>query len=97
MIVVTIIVMTTIMIDGAANVPSGAVVAITVILSAIGLPPEAVLLILGIDAFFDMGRTALNVYASTVATTVALRISGEPLQPAIERDVSFKAGAVGAR
>ncbi|MGN6231122.1 MAG: dicarboxylate/amino acid:cation symporter [Trinickia sp.] len=95
--VVTIIVMTTIMIDGAANVPSGAVVAITVILSAIGLPPEAVLLILGIDAFFDMGRTALNVYASTVATTVALRISGEPLQPAIERDVSFKAGAVGAR
>lgn len=95
--VVTIIVMTTIMIDGAANVPSGAVVAITVILSAIGLPAEAVLLILGIDAFFDMGRTALNVYASTVATTVALRISGEPLQPAIERDASFRPGALGAR
>lgn len=84
--VFTIIVLTTIMIDGAANVPSGAVVAITVILAAIGLPAEAVLLILGIDAFFDMGRTALNVYASTVATAVALRISGEPLQPAIERD-----------
>lgn len=80
--VFTIIVLTTIMIDGAANVPSGAVVAITVILAAIGLPAEAVLLILGIDAFFDMGRTALNVYASTVATAVALRVSGEPLQPA---------------
>lgn len=84
--VFTIIVLTTIMIDGAANVPSGAVVAITAILAAIGLPAEAVLLILGIDAFFDMGRTALNVYASTVATAVALRISGEPLQPAVERD-----------
>ncbi|HEX7684209.1 MAG TPA: dicarboxylate/amino acid:cation symporter [Trinickia sp.] len=83
--VFTIIVLTTIMIDGAANVPSGAVVAITVILAAIGLPAEAVLLILGIDAFFDMGRTALNVYASTVATAVALRVSGEPLQPAGER------------
>ncbi|KAA0087679.1 dicarboxylate/amino acid:cation symporter [Trinickia soli] len=82
--VFTIIVLTTIMIDGAANVPSGAVVAITVILAAIGLPAEAVLLILGIDAFFDMGRTALNVYASTVATAFALRVSGQPLQPALE-------------
>ena len=80
--VFTIIVLTTIMIDGAANVPSGAVVAITVILAAIGLPAEAVLLILGIDAFFDMGRTALNVYASTVATAFALRVSGQPLEPA---------------
>lgn len=86
--VFTIIVLTTIMIDGAANVPSGAVVAITVILAAIGLPAEAVLLILGIDAFFDMGRTALNVYASTVATAFALRVSGEPLQPAADRSPS---------
>ncbi|TKC88841.1 dicarboxylate/amino acid:cation symporter [Trinickia terrae] len=74
---VTIAVLTIITIDGAANVPSGAVVAITVILTAIGLPPEAVVLILGVDAFFDMGRTALNVYASTVATAVAMRVSGE--------------------
>jgi DAACS family dicarboxylate/amino acid:cation (Na+ or H+) symporter len=92
--VFTIIVLTTIMIDGAANVPSGAVVAITVILAAIGLPAEAVLLILGIDAFFDMGRTALNVYASTVATAFALRVSGEPLQPAAER--SPRAAALGS-
>ncbi|WP_096725905.1 dicarboxylate/amino acid:cation symporter [Paraburkholderia acidicola] len=74
----TIVVLTIITIDGAANVPSGAIVAITAILSAVGLPAEAVLLILGIDAFFDMGRTALNVYASTVATAVAMRISGQP-------------------
>ncbi|WP_323122385.1 dicarboxylate/amino acid:cation symporter [Burkholderia alba] len=73
----TIAVLTIITIDGAANVPSGAIVAITVILAAIGLPAEAVLLILGVDVFFDMGRTALNVYASTVATAVAMRISGE--------------------
>ncbi|MFM0643230.1 dicarboxylate/amino acid:cation symporter [Paraburkholderia bryophila] len=80
--VFTIIVLTIITIDGAANVPSGAIVAITAILSAVGLPPEAVLLILGLDAFFDMGRTALNVYASTVATAVAMRISGEaPSEP----------------
>jgi DAACS family dicarboxylate/amino acid:cation (Na+ or H+) symporter len=67
-----------------------------VILSAIGLPAEAVLLILGIDAFFDMGRTALNVYASTVATAVALRISGEPLQPAAPQEASATPPTLGA-
>ncbi|WP_414444844.1 dicarboxylate/amino acid:cation symporter [Burkholderia sp. 22PA0106] len=71
----TILVLTIITIDGAANVPSGAIVAITIVLAAVGLPAEAVLLILGVDAFFDMGRTALNVYASTVAMTVSMRLS----------------------
>lgn len=87
----TIMVLTMITIDGAANVPSGAIVAITVILSAIGLPVEAVVLILGLDAFFDMGRTALNVYASTVATAVAMRISGE----ATDRDFEGREGVDG--
>lgn len=72
----TIAVLAIVTIDGAASVPSGAIVALTVILSAIGLPAEVIVLILGIDAFFDMGRTALNVYGSTVATAVAMRISG---------------------
>ncbi|WP_414449648.1 dicarboxylate/amino acid:cation symporter [Burkholderia sp. 22PA0099] len=71
----TILVLTILTIDGAANVPSGAIVAITIVLAAVGLPAEAVLLILGVDAFFDMGRTALNVYASTVAMTVSMRLS----------------------
>jgi DAACS family dicarboxylate/amino acid:cation (Na+ or H+) symporter len=81
----TVVVLTIITIDGAANVPSGAIVAITIVLSAVGLPVEAVVLILGLDAFFDMGRTALNVYGSTVATVVAMRISGVD-QPQLDRD-----------
>jgi DAACS family dicarboxylate/amino acid:cation (Na+ or H+) symporter len=76
-VMLTIVVLAIVTIDGAASVPSGAVVAITVILAAVGLPAEAVVLILGIDAFFDMGRTALNVYGSSVATVVAMRVSGE--------------------
>jgi DAACS family dicarboxylate/amino acid:cation (Na+ or H+) symporter len=71
----TIIVLSVLMIDGAASVPSGAVVAITVILSAVGLPIEAITLILGVDAFFDMGRTALNVYSSTSAAAVATKFT----------------------
>jgi DAACS family dicarboxylate/amino acid:cation (Na+ or H+) symporter len=81
----TVVVLTIITIDGAANVPSGAIVAITIVLSAVGLPVEAVVLILGLDAFFDMGRTALNVYGSTVATVVATRISGVD-QPQLDQD-----------
>ncbi|MBU9271096.1 dicarboxylate/amino acid:cation symporter [Burkholderia gladioli] len=80
----TILVLTIITIDGAANVPSGAIVAITIVLAAIGLPAEAVLLILGVDAFFDMGRTALNVYASTVAMTVSLRLTRSEDQAAAD-------------
>ena len=92
----TIAILTIITIDGAANVPSGAIVAITVILSAIGLPAEAVVLILGIDAFFDMGRTALNVYASTVATAVAMRMSGEPYPELAQDEPLDNLGAIGS-
>ncbi|QCP54910.1 dicarboxylate/amino acid:cation symporter [Trinickia violacea] len=92
----TIAILTIITIDGAANVPSGAIVAITVILSAIGLPAEAVVLILGIDAFFDMGRTALNVYASTVATAVAMRMSGEPYPELAQDELLDNLGAIGS-
>ena len=53
-----------------------AIVAITIVLTSIGLPADAVLLLLGVDAFFDMGRTALNVYGSTAAAAVAVRLSG---------------------
>lgn len=74
--VITILILTIITIDGAANVPSGAIVAITIVLTSIGLPADAVLLLLGVDAFFDMGRTALNVYGSTAAAAVAVRLSG---------------------
>ncbi|NRO99331.1 cation:dicarboxylase symporter family transporter [Paraburkholderia sp. NMBU_R16] len=74
---VTIVVLAVLMIDGAASVPSGAVVAITVILSAVGLPIEAITLILGVDAFFDMGRTALNVYSSTGAVALGMRFTGD--------------------
>ena len=72
----SIVVLCVLAIDGAANVPSGAVVAMAVVLSAIGVPVEALTLLLGLDALFDMGRTALNVYASSVAVLIAERMSG---------------------
>ncbi len=46
---------TTIASKGSANVPSGGLVAIAMVLSAIGLPIEALAVIAGVDAFLDMG------------------------------------------
>ncbi|HWK44970.1 MAG TPA: dicarboxylate/amino acid:cation symporter [Stellaceae bacterium] len=60
---------------GAANIPSGGLVTIALVLTAIGLPVEALALIAGVDAFMDMGRTAVNVFGNTVAVAVAERFT----------------------
>lgn len=73
---VSIVVLSVIAIDGAANVPSGALVAITVVGTGIGLPVEAVAIVAGVDAFIDMGRTAINVFGNTVAIKGVMKFTG---------------------
>jgi len=68
---------TTIASKGSANVPSGGLVAIAMVLSAIGLPIEALAVIAGVDAFLDMGRTAINVFGNTVAVKLVERFAGD--------------------
>jgi DAACS family dicarboxylate/amino acid:cation (Na+ or H+) symporter len=75
----TIIMVTTIASKGSANVPSGGLVAIAMVLSAIGLPVEALAIIAGVDAFLDMGRTAINVFGNTVAVKLVEKFSGDLL------------------
>ena len=70
---------TTIASKGSANVPSGGLVAIAMVLSAIGLPIEALAIIAGVDAFLDMGRTAINVFGNTVAVKLVERFAGGAL------------------
>lgn len=62
---------------GVAGIPSASLVAITVILSAMGLPLEGVGLILAVDRVLDMCRTALNVLGDSSATVTVARLSGE--------------------
>lgn len=61
---------------GVAGVPSASLVAIAMILGAIGLPLEGVGLILAVDRVLDMCRTAVNVYSDTCAATVLARLEG---------------------
>jgi len=76
---------------GGANIPSGSLVILATVLTAIGLPVEAIALVAGVDAFMDMGRTAVNVLGNTVATKLVTRFGGaaaqedEPIEPAAER------------
>lgn len=84
----TIVALSLITAVGVAGIPSASLVAIAVILSAIGLPLEGVGLILAVDRVLDMCRTALNVLGDSSATVVVARLSGEDgvlEQPALKR------------
>ena len=65
---------------GVANVPSGALIAMSTILLALGIPGEAVALVAGVDVFLDMGRTAMNVFGNTLSVLVARRLGEGPAQ-----------------
>ena len=67
---------------GTAGVPAGSLPVIALILAGVGIPPEGIGLILGVDGFLDMCRTTLNVVGDLVAATVisamsAKEVSGE--------------------
>ncbi len=60
---------------GVAGIPSASLVAITVILSAVGLPLDAVGLILVVDRVLDMVRTAVNVLSDSCGAAIVARLS----------------------
>jgi Na+/H+-dicarboxylate symporter len=55
---------------GIAGVPRAALVVVAAVLPMFHLPEAGVLLLLGIDHFMDMFRTATNVIGNALATTV---------------------------
>ncbi|MCY1220930.1 Proton/sodium-glutamate symport protein [compost metagenome] len=58
---------------GIAGVPRSALVVVAAVLPMFNLPEAGVLLIMGIDHFLDMGRTATNVLGNAIATTVVAK------------------------
>lgn len=62
---------------GVAGIPAASLVAITVILTAIGLPVEAIGLLLVTDRVLDMFRTAVNIYSDSCCATIIARSEGE--------------------
>jgi Na+/H+-dicarboxylate symporter len=62
---------------GVAGVPRASLVVIAATLAQFNLPEEGLLLILGIDTFLDMGRSATNVIGNSLATAVVAKWEGQ--------------------
>ena len=57
---------------GTAGVPAGSLPVVALILAMVGIDPQAIALVLGVDRFLDMCRTTLNVIGDLVAAQVDL-------------------------
>jgi Na+/H+-dicarboxylate symporter len=62
---------------GMAGVPRASLVVIAATLSTFNIPEAGLLLIMGIDQFLDMGRSATNVIGNSIATCVVAKWEGE--------------------
>jgi len=69
---------------GVAGIPSASFVAIVMILTSMGLPLEALGVILAVDRILDMSRTAVNVYSDSCGAVIVARLEGE--KELLERD-----------
>jgi DAACS family dicarboxylate/amino acid:cation (Na+ or H+) symporter len=63
---------------GTAGVPAGSLPVVALILGSIGVPPEGIGLVLGVDRFLDMCRTTLNVTGDLACATVVSRGHPQP-------------------
>jgi Na+/H+-dicarboxylate symporter len=61
---------------GIAGVPRASIVVVAATLPMFNLPEAGLLLIMGIDQFLDMGRTATNVVGNSIATAVVAKWEG---------------------
>ena len=73
---------------GTAGIPSVGLITLTMVFNSVGLPVEAIALIMGIDRILDMSRTAVNITGDAVCTTIVAAQNG-----ALDREV-FKTSRV---
>lgn len=62
---------------GIAGIPSASIVAIIVILKAIGLPAEGIGLLFAVDRILDMCRTTVNVFSDSCCAVLVAKTEGE--------------------
>lgn len=76
----TIVVLALITSMGIAGIPAASLVGIAVILTAVGLPAEAIGVLLVFERILDMCRTAVNVFADACCAVIVARLEGEELK-----------------
>jgi len=84
---------------GMAGVPRASLVVIAATLNQFNIPEAGLLLILGVDTFLDMGRSATNAVGNSIATAVVAKWEGELLPEAeaatLARELDLAAPAPG--
>jgi Na+/H+-dicarboxylate symporter len=75
---------------GMAGVPRASLVVIAATLNQFNIPEAGLLLILGVDTFLDMGRSATNAVGNSIATAVVAKWEGE-LIPESAAEVNARA------
>jgi len=78
---------------GMAGVPRASLVVIAATLNQFGIPEAGLLLILGVDTFLDMGRSATNAVGNSVAASVVAKWEGGLLS---EKEAEARAGRIDA-
>jgi Na+/H+-dicarboxylate symporter len=75
---------------GMAGVPRASLVVISATLATFHIPEAGLLLIIGIDQFLDMGRSATNVLGNSVATVAVAKWEGQlaTTDQRLDRDVN---------
>lgn len=74
---VTIAITATLAAIGAAGIPQAGLVTMLIVLNAVGLPTEALGLILSVDWLLDRFRTAVNVFGDAVGAAVVEKVLPE--------------------
>ena len=74
---ITVIITSVLASIGTAAVPSVGLVMLSLVFAQVGLPIEAIGLIIGVDRIIDMVRTAVNVTVDTVITTIVAKSEGK--------------------
>ena len=67
---------------GIAGVPRASLIVVAATVTNFGIPEAGILMLMGVDTFFDMARSATNVFGNSLATAVIAHWEREELAPA---------------
>lgn len=72
----TVIATATLASIGTAGIPSVGLVTLSMVFASVGIPVEAIALIMGVDRILDMMRTAVNITGDAAVTTIVAHQNG---------------------
>ncbi len=75
----TIILTATLASIGTAGVPGVGLIMLAMVLNSVGLPPEGIALVLGVDRIIDMLRTSVNITGDAACAVIVNRTEGEKI------------------